>query len=98
MERLIRDGLVAVAVSKGYGAGWSTWTSINPLDAQFNTLFAEGKHIEAAELCEALGLGYSGGAASVELEWVEPGTLFRITEYDGFERLERQSEITWKVA
>lgn len=97
MERLVRNGLVAVAVSKGYGAGWSTWNDVNPLDARFNELFAEGKHVEAAELCERLRLGYSGGAASVELEWLEPGTLFRITEYDGYERLELQSETSWYV-
>ena len=25
MEKVIRDGHVAVIISNGYGAGWSTW-------------------------------------------------------------------------
>lgn len=28
MKKLIRDGKVAVLVSPGFGAGWSTWSSI----------------------------------------------------------------------
>ena len=31
MEKIIEDGKVAVLVSKGYGAGWSTWN----LDASY---------------------------------------------------------------
>lgn len=27
IERVVRDGKVAVLVSPGYGAGWSTWSS-----------------------------------------------------------------------
>ena len=27
MDKVIRDGKVAVLVSYGYGAGWSTWNS-----------------------------------------------------------------------
>ena len=95
MEKLVRNGLVAVAVSYEYGGGWSTWNSVNPLDKRFNALFDEGKHIEAAKLCEALDLGHSGGAATVELVWLEPGTEFRITEYDGWESLELASQTRW---
>ena len=43
MEKIVRDGMVAVAVSYGYGAGWSTWNDIDPMDARFNQLFLDGK-------------------------------------------------------
>lgn len=29
MNKVIRDGMVAVLYSPGYGAGWSTWSSVN---------------------------------------------------------------------
>ena len=31
MEKIIRDGKVAVAVSYGFGAGWSTWNDIKSI-------------------------------------------------------------------
>jgi hypothetical protein len=98
MEKLIRNGMVAVAVSRGYGAGWSTWNGVNPMDARFNTLFDEGKHKEAAELCEELVLGYTGGAKKVVIVWLPEGTKFRITEYDGAESIETVDEINWLTA
>ena len=43
-EKVIRDGKVAVLISPGYGAGWSTWSSdyrdLLPFDRRF---------VEAAE-------------------------------------------------
>jgi hypothetical protein len=98
MEKLVRNGLVAVAVSGGYGAGWSTWNNVNPMDARFNILFDEGKHEEAALLCESLDLGYAGGAEDVRLEWIPVGTEFVITEYDGSERLETKEYHNWLTA
>ena len=98
MEKIVRDGKVAVAVSSGFGAGWSTWASVDPMDARFNELFLDGKHKEAGALCDELHLGYSGGARDVEIVWVPVGTKFRITEYDGSESIEYQDEISWSEA
>ena len=98
MEKIIKDGKVAVAVSYGYRAGWSTWNEVNPMDARFNQLFLEGKHDEAMELCEELGLGYTGGASNVAIEWLEEGTEFIINEYDGSESLVTKEEFDWEVA
>ena len=95
MEKVIRDGKVAVAVSGGFGAGWSTWNDVHPCDARFNSLFLAGKHEEAAELCEELRLGYTGGASQVEIVWVELGEKFIITEYDGSEGLMRVQDYSW---
>jgi hypothetical protein len=109
MEKIVRDGRVAVAVSGGYGAGWSTWNSVDragwstwnsvdPTDARFNQLFIDGKHEEAARLCDELDLGYSGGARGVEIEWIPLGTEFIIQEYDGAESLTTKDEFGWITA
>jgi len=85
VEKLEKDGMIAVAVSYGYGAGWSTW----------NSVFEEGKYDEAADLCDELEMGYPNGAFDVKLEWVPKGTMFRIGEYDGYESLEVKENLDW---
>lgn len=87
MEKIVRDGMVAVAVSGGFGAGWSTWIDVDPRDARFNQLFLDGKHDEVARICDEENLGYAGGARDVDIRWVPEGTKFRIDEYDGSECL-----------
>ena len=98
MEKIIRDGKVAVAVSGDFGAGWSTWNNVDPMDARFNQLFLDGAADKAADLCDELHLGYSAGARDVEIEWVPVGTEFIITEYDGSESLETKEEFNWRTA
>jgi len=98
MEKLIIDGKVAVAVSYGFGAGWSTWNGINPMDARFNTLFLNGEIGEIKKICEAEDLGYAGGAEDVSIEWIPVGTKFVIEEYDGAESLMEIQEYDWMTA
>ena len=98
MEKIVRDGKVAVAVSYGFGAGWSTWNDVDPMDARFNQLFLDGKVAEAKDLCNELDLGYAGGAEDVEIVWLPVGTEFIITEYDGSEGLELKNETDWRAA
>ena len=98
MEKIVRDGRVAVAVSGGFGAGWSTWNDVSPMDARFNQLFLDGKFAEAVALCEKLELGYAGGAEDVGIEWVPVGTRFVITEYDGSESLQTIDDFNWLEA
>jgi hypothetical protein len=49
---------------------------------------------EAKAYFESLGYPnvYFGGFNQIEIEWVEPGTQFRIDEYDGSESLELLGE------
>lgn len=98
MEKIVRDGMVAVAVSYGYGAGWSTWNEIDPMDARFNQLFLDGKIDEAIDLCNELDLGYAGGADGVAIEWIPVGTKFIIGEYDGAESLMTIDDYDWITA
>lgn len=90
MEKLYNDkGQVAVAVSYDYGAGWSTWNTENKelcLDKTFNELILAKKFKQAEALAEELG--YCGlGIEDCKIEWLDVGTKFYISEYDGFEEL-----------
>ena len=100
MSKLIKDGQVAVAVSYGFGGGWSTWNDVAPDDSRFTTLFFEGKSAEAAELAEKLDLGCNLGAYQVEIEWLDVGTEYMIEEYDGAESLVTKEDRgdMWTVA
>ena len=98
MEKIVRDGKVAVAVSGGFGAGWSTWNGINPMDARFNQLFLDGKIKEIKRICEEEELGYAGGADDVCIEWIPVGTKFVIEEYDGSESLNEIDDYNWLTA
>jgi len=101
-EKLVRDGKVAVIVSPGYGAGWSTWADEHAEQALFSPEVAE--YILAAEASgtepdsewaeewalKTLGQGhfmFCGGFSSCRVEWVAEGDRFRIGEHDGFESL-----------
>ena len=98
MEKIVRDGMVAVAVSGGYGAGWSTWNDIDPTDARFNQLFLDDKIDEVKRICEEEDLGYAGGAYDVRIVWVPVGTKFVIEEYDGSESLMTIDDYEWLIA
>lgn len=91
MERLIRDGKVAVLVSPGFGAGWSTWNGGDE-GAIFNRRLAlavlgesgESKDVAAREEFPDF---YHGGVEDLVVEWVSEGEQFYIDEYDGSESL-----------
>lgn len=93
VEKVIRDGKVAVLVSYGYGAGWSTWADAN----QAETALFDRRFVEAAEagvvdiepLCKEIfgdDYFYTGGWP-VSIEWVPQGAQFTVDEYDGAETL-----------
>ena len=97
MEKVIRDGKVAVLYSPGYGAGWSTWCYNDDLveTLLFHPLIVEKvesgheNEITAEWLVQQFGEEfedvYCGGAGQLEIEWLPKGAAFRIDEYDGFE-------------
>lgn len=107
-ERVIRAGMVAVLVSPGFGAGWSTWANTPPLKdwARFSpavVAWVEGGKSEDIDELVKRELGedtyfYTGGAGDLEIEWLPVGTQFRIDEYDGSESLEVSSDVNWSAA
>jgi hypothetical protein len=100
MEKVVKNGLVAVLVSPGFGAGWSSWNSEIP-ELLFDPVVVgmvedgtDGDTIEA--YCEAkYAGGYYGGAEDLIVEWVPVGTQFRVHEYDGSETLECKDAMSW---
>jgi hypothetical protein len=103
MEKVIRDGKVAVLYSPGYGAGWYSWHDIGELlyDPAVVEMVEKGKHYtEIVEYCESVyGESRSfSGAEDLTIEWIDIGREFRVDEYDGSEYIEYRDELEWHVA
>lgn len=102
MQKVIRDGKVAVLYSPGYGAGWSTWSV--PVEGIFHPELVEAVERNAtADLIEGIarrlfGDGYYGGASQLKIEWIDEGTLFNIVECNGFESIEYAENQQWIIA
>lgn len=100
MDKYTKDGMVAVLVSPGFGAGWSTRAGENSefycMDRGLVELHMRGADRDEVQAYCALfgGEPYMGGWGDVEVEWLEPGTLFTIEEYDGAESLRLISDLS----
>ena len=104
MDKVIRDGKVAVLYSPGFGASWSTWSRG---DYDNKALF-DPVIVNCVETGDFDKLNtymtlwypdmYLGGMYSLEIAWLPVGTMFRIHEYDGSESIEVKEEMDWIVA
>jgi len=108
VNKVIRDGKVAVVVSPGFGAGWSTWSYCGEEDYRDFMLFdptlvdmvergASAETIETYVTSMHPGT-YCGGADGLTIQWLTVGTAFRIHEYDGSESVEIRDDIEWNIA
>lgn len=103
MNKVIRNGMVAVLVSPGYGAGWYSWNKDHPeclFDPTVVAWVEGGKQGSCPNLAEMHGWDYfyDGGSDDLRIEWIPVGTAFRIEEYDGSERVITQGTYGWQVA
>lgn len=107
MDRIIKDGHVAVLFSPGFGAGWYTWNTQYPqllFDPVVvaHLLSEETGHKRELELERYLENKYpeiyTGGLRDLRIYWVPEGTMFRIHEYDGSETVILESEDKWFMA
>jgi hypothetical protein len=95
MEKVVRDGKVAIVLSAGYGAGWGSWNygvhDVIMFHPKIIQMVEEGREMDITEewLEKELGLEgvYTGGREGLYIEWVPEGTKFRIDEYDGAETI-----------
>lgn len=82
---------IAVLVSRGWGAGWSTWNSPEmAYDKRIVEAFLDSTSAHDIEvLCKEWGYGnvYSGGWGEISIEWIPVGEKYYIYEYDGNETL-----------
>lgn len=93
MNKLEKDGLVAVLICTSYGAGWSTANApehrdVLLFDADIVQAVLDGRWKEVSRLAHEKTPGcYAASAAYLEVCWVPRGAQFEITEYDGCESL-----------
>lgn len=86
------NGRVAVLYAPGFGAGWYTWASKDDemmvFDRDLALAVQAGDYALALEIAERKWPDeYSGGVKDLRIVWMEPGTAFRIDEYDGNESI-----------
>ena len=90
MDKLIRDGKVAVIVSPEHGAGWSTWSKSSQamcMDERIvSALLYDGEN-KAKEVAEKLFPDAFIAGQKLTVEWLPVGTIFEIQEYDGAETI-----------
>lgn len=102
MNKLVKDGQVAVLYSPGFGAGWSTWNQEVP-EILFNPSiveFVEKNQWDQLKVYVALKYPniYEGGLTDLAVEWIPVGSEFRVSEYDGNESIEIKEKLNWIVA
>ena len=92
-EKYEKDGKVAVLVSHGYGAGWSTWEDDGNAEAIAmdrnivqHVLNKDWDSLEAYMQCIYPKV-YLGGMRDLAVHMVKKGEVFEINEYDGNESL-----------
>lgn len=104
MNRVVRDGMVAVLYSPGYGAGWSTW--VKP-EIRQDVLFdpaivdlVEQEKLEELEVYVKLKYPdmFTGGLRDLQIEWIPQGTQFIVNDYDGNESIQKRDSTDWYTA
>lgn len=103
INKVIRNGLVAVVFSPEFGAGWWTWNR-DRIDMIFDPGLVdllERKQPEDKILAYATLKwpdAFLGGIDELMIEWVLEGTEFKINEYDGSESIELKESDNWLTA
>jgi hypothetical protein len=89
------DGdMVAVAVSYGYGVGWSSWNGkIDPTNGTVIRALLEGRLLTPEER-RSMGDPYINDDVynNLDMEWHHTGVWIKINEYDGAESIEMAKE------
>ena len=103
MNKLEKDGKVAVMFSPGFGAGWSTWnTEIRDallFDPEIAQAVLDGDKLKAGMIAaRKFPDGRFGGARDLTVEWLDKGTVFDVEEYDGSESLHIIGDRGYSVA
>lgn len=111
MDKVIRDGKVAVIVSRGFGAGWSTWNDYEKkdfflfdpvlVDIVLNEDDIAVRKTKIEKRCnEVFPNEYNCilGIEGLSIDWVDEKSRFIVHEYDGAEYLMTDSSMDWTIA
>lgn len=99
--KYIENGKVAVLVSPGHGAGWSTWQydkykEFYAMDKRLVSMYLDNtdEDVVVAFCLRTTGAEpYMGGWDDIEIEWLDAGEKFMIQEYDGHEYLITEEDL-----
>lgn len=92
---------IGVIVSLGYGAGWSTWGDRkSAIDQELAKAIDDGVEFSVISAIAEKNWPsqYQGGLDQCVVEWLDVGTVFKISEYDGSESIEFNYGSDWMVA
>lgn len=103
MDKFKLNGRVAVLISTGFGAGWSTWNREWPamlFDPVIVEMIVAGKDSYEIEAVAERRWpdAYLGGLDGLTVEWIREGVKFRVMEYDGAESILTVEDEGWIVA
>lgn len=95
MEKVIRNGKVAVLYSPNFGAGWYSWHHTPELvfHPRLVELIEQKRNSEINDelIAEILGIDEDDvpyiSSREVIIAWIDEGTVFKIDEYDGAESI-----------
>ena len=104
LNRIVRDGLVAVICSDAYGAGWHSHHGIDSLlfDPEIVAMIESDKspehiHDYCLRTYSDFHVGYSRGV-ELRITWIPVGVQFRISEYDGLEHVVYRTQDEYHTA
>lgn len=104
MNKVIRDGNVAVLYSPGFGAGWYSWNeNVRELLFDPEIVSMVENNTDTRKIVEYVKTTYgddiyTGGSDELKIEWIPVGSEFIIREHDGSESIELKQNVEWIVA
>lgn len=102
MNKVVRDGQVAVLYSPTHGGGWYSWNTKYPVILFDPAIveFLEKQQLEELKVYVTLKYPdvYTGGLDGLVIGWLPVGTEFIIEEYDGAESIRVKDTVKWITA
>ena len=101
MNKVIKEGKVAVLISRGFGSGFHSYGA--PDEAIFDPKLVELVESENYDGANEYVMNtypdvYTGGVDDLVVVWVDEGEDFIINEYDGSETIQLKNETQWITA
>ena len=98
MEKIEKNGNIAVVLHRKYGIGWSSENPTLKETLMFHPLIVEKveKGLQhqitekwlIANFGEEFGEVYTGCVEGLDVVYIPKGSFFRVMEYDGFESID----------
>ena len=103
MKKVYEGEFTKVLISRGFGAGWSTWNYDWPeiaFDPEIIELVEKEASMDVIDKLASIKYpnAYLGGIVDLEVVLVKTGTEFIIHEYDGSESIQTKDDFIWLQA